>query len=53
MTPADVSDDVHQRLRDRFTEKQIVELSHNIAWENARARFNRGFRIDPDGYTAG
>ena len=50
MTPSNVSDDVHRRLRDRFSEKQIVELSNNIAWENARARFNRGFRVEPDGY---
>jgi alkylhydroperoxidase family enzyme len=53
MTPANVSDEVHRQLRVRFSEKQIVELTNNIAWENARARFNRGFRIEPDGYVVG
>jgi len=51
VTPTTVDDDLRSRLRQHFNEKQIVELSHFIAWENARARFNRAFDVQPDGYT--
>lgn len=37
-------------LERHFSPRQIVELTHTVAWENARARFNRGFNIQPDGY---
>ncbi len=50
MTPANVTDDVYERLRSNYSDRQIVELTNLIAWENARARFNRGFRVEPDGY---
>lgn len=33
-----------------FSPKQLVELTQVIAWENARARFNRGFDVQSDGY---
>ena len=49
-TPVNVTDDLEQRLQSRFSEKQLVELANNIAWENCRARFNRAFRIEADGY---
>ena len=50
-TPATVPDELSARLREELSEKQLVELAHSIAWENARARFNRAFGIQPDGYT--
>lgn len=50
MTPVEVSDELTSRLRDHLSEKQVVELTNLIAWENARARFNRGFGIEADGY---
>lgn len=50
-TPSAVDDDLRNRIAATFTRKQAVELTHLIAWENARARFNRGFDIQPDGYT--
>lgn len=49
-TPANVSDGLRQRLRQHFSERQLVELANVIAWENARARFNRGLGIEPDGF---
>ena len=49
-TPTSVDDTLRTELRQHFSNKQIVELTHAIAWENARARFNRGFDIQPDGY---
>lgn len=50
LTPATVSDELKARLDARFSPKQQVELSHTVAWENARARFNRTFGVGPDGY---
>ena len=39
-TPVEVSDALFARLRERFTEAQLVELTSAIAWENYRARFD-------------
>ncbi len=50
MTPVTVSADLRARLDAGLTERQQVALANLIAWENARARFNRGFGIDPDHY---
>ena len=47
-----MSDELRARLEAAFSEKQLVELAHTIAWENARARFNRTFAIQPDGYAS-
>jgi len=46
--PANISDDLYQRLRDQFTEEQLIELSAQIAFENFRARWNRVFDIGSD-----
>jgi alkylhydroperoxidase family enzyme len=52
-TPADVTDDLRDRLRTRFTERQLVELVTAIAWEGFRARFNRAFAISAQGFSEG
>ncbi len=52
-TPAVVTDRIRADLAAHFAEKQIVEITHVIAWEHMRARFNRGFGIEPDGYSDG
>src|SRR6476646_4505951 len=52
-TPAVVSDDLRDRLRTRFIERQVVELVTSIAWEGFRARFNRAFAIQAQGYSEG
>jgi len=52
-TPAEVSEDLFDSLRDHFTPKQMVELTTMIAWENFRARFNRGFGIEAEGFSDG
>ena len=31
----------------------MVELTAAIAWENFRARFNRGFGIEAEGFSVG
>lgn len=51
--PADVSDEMFAALRKRFDERQLVELSMAIGWENARARFNRVFRVEAEGFSEG
>jgi len=40
-------------LREHFNPKQMVELTAAIAWENYRARFNRGFGIEAEGFSEG
>ena len=47
--PANVSDDLYRRLRDHFSEEQLLELSAQIAFENFRARLNRVFDVESDG----
>jgi len=53
LTPADVPDEVFDALRPHFTEPQLVELASAIAWENYRARFNRAFAVEAEGYAEG
>ena len=45
----DVSDDLFGRLRRHYTTEQLVELSAVCALENFRSRFNRIFRVEPNG----
>lgn len=52
-TPVDVSEALFAALRQHFDEAQLVELTATVAWENYRARFNRPFRIEADGFSAG
>jgi alkylhydroperoxidase family enzyme len=52
-TPADVSDELFAKLRARFDDAQLVELTTAIAWENFRARFNRAFLVESDGLAEG
>ncbi len=40
-------------LRERLDDEQLVELTATIAWENFRARFNRGFDVADQGFSAG
>jgi alkylhydroperoxidase family enzyme len=46
--PANISDDLYSRLRNQFSEEQLLELSAHIAWENYRARLNRVFDVESD-----
>jgi AhpD family alkylhydroperoxidase len=49
-TPTEVPDELFQRLRRRFDEEQIVELTWAAAIENLRARFNWALGIESQGY---
>jgi alkylhydroperoxidase family enzyme len=52
-TPATVTDDLYTALRDQFSERELVELTAVISWENYRARFNRTFAIAAEGFSGG
>jgi AhpD family alkylhydroperoxidase len=50
-TPVDVSADLVRRLREHFTDAQIVELTHLVALENLRGRFNLALGIQAAGFS--
>ncbi len=52
-TPSDVCDELYGELRNRFSERELVELNAAICWENYRARFNRTFAVESDGFSKG
>ena len=52
-TPVDVSDGLFDQLKQQFNERQLVELTSTIAWENYRARFNHAFGIEAEGFSEG
>src|SRR6266571_5312118 len=52
-TPVNVPEELFAKLRERFSEPQLVELTAAIAWENYRARFNRAFLVDSAGFSEG
>jgi AhpD family alkylhydroperoxidase len=52
-TPAEVSDELFAALRGYFSDAQIIELTHVIALENMRGRFNRALGIGSAGYSDG
>jgi alkylhydroperoxidase family enzyme len=51
--PTNVSDELYAALRQQFSERQLVELTAVITWENARARFNRVYDIPAEGFSKG
>jgi AhpD family alkylhydroperoxidase len=48
--PVEVSDELFERLRARFDEAAIVELSAAIAFENYRGRFNHALGLGSEGF---
>jgi alkylhydroperoxidase family enzyme len=53
-TPSDVSDELYARLRNQFSEEQLMQVAAQIAFENYRARWNRLFDVESDNlYRAG
>lgn len=52
-TPVEVSDSLFSRLREKFTEPQLVELTSAIAWENYRARYDHAFGIEGENFSEG
>jgi alkylhydroperoxidase family enzyme len=52
-TPVEVSDELFNQLKHHFNERQLVELTSAIAWENYRARFDHAFGIEAEGFSKG
>jgi AhpD family alkylhydroperoxidase len=52
-TPVDVPEELFARLREHLTDAQIVELTHVIAIENHRGRFNLAMGIGAAGFSEG
>ena len=52
-TAADVPDELFGRLRQHLDDGQLVELTHHIALENMRGRFNLALGIGPAGFSDG
>ena len=49
ISPNDITDEQFAALRHHFTDREIVELTVQAAFENFRARANRALRIEDDG----
>jgi alkylhydroperoxidase family enzyme len=52
-TPMNVPDALFTRLQSEFDDRQLVELTASIAWENYRARFNHAFGLEAQGFSEG
>lgn len=52
-TPVEVPGGLFDALQQHFDERQMVELTSAIAWENYRARFNHAFGCEAEGYSEG
>jgi alkylhydroperoxidase family enzyme len=50
ITGQTVDDAFFDRLRQHFTEPQIVELTAGIAMENFRSKFNAPFLVEAQGF---
>ena len=52
-TPVDVSDALFAEMQKHFDDAQLVELTHLIALENLRGRFNLALRVGAAGFSEG
>ena len=52
-TPPTVPDALFAELNRWYSEAELVELSTAIAWENFRARFNRVYEVEAEGFSEG
>jgi len=52
-TPVEVPDTLFAKLREKFSEGQMVELTATLAWENYRARFDHAFGVEAEGFAKG
>jgi alkylhydroperoxidase family enzyme len=52
-TSVDVPDELFATLKKEFNDKQLVELTAAIAWENYLARLNHALEIPAHGFSEG
>lgn len=50
ITDQNVDDELFARLRERFSEAEIVELTAGIAMENFRSKFNAPLQVAAQGF---
>jgi alkylhydroperoxidase family enzyme len=50
ISPNDIGEEQFAELRRHFTDREVVELTLQAAFENFRARANRSLRIEADGF---
>jgi len=51
--PVDVPEALFAKLREKFNDAQLVELTATLAWENYRARFDHALGVEAEGFTKG
>ena len=51
-TPVNVPDELFAELRGHFNERQLVELTSSIAWQNYRSRYDHAFGVESEGFMA-
>jgi alkylhydroperoxidase family enzyme len=49
LSEQDVDEALFERVRGRFGEDAVIELTAVIAWENASSKFNRALRVPSQG----
>jgi alkylhydroperoxidase family enzyme len=52
-TPVEVPETLFTKLREKFAEAQLVELTATLAWGNYRARFDHAFGVEAEGFSEG
>jgi 4-carboxymuconolactone decarboxylase len=53
VTPTEVDDQLVAALQERYGARGVLELTHLLAWENARARTNAALGIGAGGFSEG
>jgi len=53
VTPTAVTDELVAALRARWGDRGVLELTHLVAWENARARTHAALGVGAGGFSAG
>jgi len=48
----EVSDGCHARLREHFSEAEIVELTFIIGYQTFASKFAKAFRVTPQGFSS-
>jgi alkylhydroperoxidase family enzyme len=52
-TPVELADGLFAKLREKFSDAELVELTATLAWENCRAQFDHAFGVESEGFTQG
>jgi len=52
-TPVEVPEVLFGKLREKFSDVQLVELTATLSWENYRARFDHAFGVEAEGFAKG